>query len=501
MDRNSGSTRAPAAALHHDVASTGDHAFWVERSSKSDERSEARRLQRIFSCVEVLADILTVMFAVCFAYAAYYQLDLGRHMHYPAKLVFGISLAMGILFAFLLHREGAYGHASGLLRVKDTERIIRVSLQAFLLTFAVTFFAGHLFSRWWLTITITLIPLSLILEKHGLYFIVQALHSRGHCRTRVLIYGSGFAGRRVYSVLKRSLKLGLDPVALVDDDANNVGTTVFDMGYARRHSAQVIRGPLSRELINQHGADLIVIASPGMSHKQFCDIVSEAQSSEARVAFVPNGDLTEAWIDYEDVDGVLLASYTTTRDHHFYETTKRAFDLAAASFLLVLLSPFILLLAVLVRLDSEGAALFKQERVGRDGKLFKIYKFRTMRVDVPSYEYSPKEPSDPRLTRVGRFLRRTSLDELPQLLNVLRGDMSLVGPRPEMPFIVAQYNDTHYQRLRVKPGITGLWQLSADRAYLIHENLEYDLYYIRNRNFFLDIAILVHTAAFAMRGI
>ena len=124
-----------------------------------------------------------------------------------------------------------------------------------------------------------------------------------------------------------------------------------------------------------------------------------------------------------------------------------------------------------------------------------------MRVDVPSYEYSPKEPSDPRLTRVGRFLRRTSLDELPQLLNVVRGDMSLVGPRPEMPFIVAQYNDTHYQRLRVKPGITGLWQLSADRAYLIHENLEYDLYYIRNRNFFLDIAILVHTAAFAMRGI
>jgi lipopolysaccharide/colanic/teichoic acid biosynthesis glycosyltransferase len=130
-----------------------------------------------------------------------------------------------------------------------------------------------------------------------------------------------------------------------------------------------------------------------------------------------------------------------------------------------------------------------------------MYKFRTMRLTTAAYAYSPQESSDPRITSVGKFLRKTSLDELPQLLNILQGSMSLVGPRPEMPFIVENYNQRHRQRLQVKPGLTGLWQLSGDRAFLIHENIEYDLYYIQHRNFFMDLAILLHTSIFAMRGI
>jgi lipopolysaccharide/colanic/teichoic acid biosynthesis glycosyltransferase len=124
-----------------------------------------------------------------------------------------------------------------------------------------------------------------------------------------------------------------------------------------------------------------------------------------------------------------------------------------------------------------------------------------MYVDSPKYGYHPSSATDPRITRVGRWLRRTSVDELPQLLNVIRGDMSLVGPRPEMPFIVECYSAQERQRLDVMPGITGLWQLSADRASMIHENLHYDLYYIRHRNFFMDLALLLHTALFAVRGI
>jgi lipopolysaccharide/colanic/teichoic acid biosynthesis glycosyltransferase len=130
-----------------------------------------------------------------------------------------------------------------------------------------------------------------------------------------------------------------------------------------------------------------------------------------------------------------------------------------------------------------------------------MYKFRTMRVDAPQYAHSPTSGRDPRITRIGAFLRRTSFDELPQLINVVQGHMSLVGPRPEMPFIVELYTELQRQRLWVKPGITGLWQISADRAHLIHENIQYDLYYIRNRSFFMDLAILLHTFAFAMRGI
>jgi lipopolysaccharide/colanic/teichoic acid biosynthesis glycosyltransferase len=163
--------------------------------------------------------------------------------------------------------------------------------------------------------------------------------------------------------------------------------------------------------------------------------------------------------------------------------------------------PLWAILAILIRWQSKGPALFQQLRVGRDGKPFELYKFRSMHVDAPKYDFHPTGTDDPRVTYVGRWLRRTSLDELPQLINVLTGDMSLVGPRPEMPFIVERYNDLLRQRLQVIPGLTGLWQLSADRSFLIHENIQYDLYYIRHRNFFMDFAILLHTAVFAMKGV
>jgi len=117
------------------------------------------------------------------------------------------------------------------------------------------------------------------------------------------------------------------------------------------------------------------------------------------------------------------------------------------------------------------------------------------------YDFSSRQADDSPITRVGTILRRTSLDELPQLLTVLQGSMSPVGPRQEMPFIVDQYAERHKQRLQVKPGLTGLWQLSGCRACLIHENAEYDLYYIQHSNFFMDLAILLHTSIFAMRGV
>jgi lipopolysaccharide/colanic/teichoic acid biosynthesis glycosyltransferase len=130
-----------------------------------------------------------------------------------------------------------------------------------------------------------------------------------------------------------------------------------------------------------------------------------------------------------------------------------------------------------------------------------MLKFRSMHTNACGSEKSPENGFDPRITSIGRVLRKTSLDELPQLINVLKGDMSLVGPRPEMPFIVNSYTPAQRVRLTVKPGITGLWQLSADRRFPIHENMHYDVYYLRERGMFLDLAILIHTLFFAVRGI
>jgi lipopolysaccharide/colanic/teichoic acid biosynthesis glycosyltransferase len=167
--------------------------------------------------------------------------------------------------------------------------------------------------------------------------------------------------------------------------------------------------------------------------------------------------------------------------------------------LLLLTSPLLFFIAFIVKLDSPGPAFFVQKRVGCQGELFNIFKFRSMYANAPMYDFSPATSHDLRITRVGRFIRQTSLDELPQLMNVFLGNMSLVGPRPEMPFIVREYTPEYRQRLQVIPGITGLWQLSADRGSLIHENIQYDLYYIRNRGIFMDIAILIHTLFFAVR--
>jgi len=154
-----------------------------------------------------------------------------------------------------------------------------------------------------------------------------------------------------------------------------------------------------------------------------------------------------------------------------------------------------------VKLDSKGPVFFRQKRVGINGRLFEIFKFRSMTAESDPYAVNPTKKGDARITKVGRFLRKTSLDELPQLFNVLKGDMSFVEPRPEMPFIVDSYSEIHRERLKVLPGITGLWQLSGDREKAIHENMDYDLYYIKNCSISLDLAILIETLLFAFRGI
>ncbi len=462
----------------------------------------AGRFRSHLTKLEALADFVTVIAAVMSSSAAYYLLGLGKQVYYPRSVVFGVSATFAVVIVLMLDRVGAYSQGTSLLRVRETEHVLRVSMQALGFILGVSFFTSFLFSRWLLVIALGLVPLFLFLQKHLVYMLVQHLHAKGYGIERVLIYGSGSTGRRVYSVLRRSPKLGLEPVAFVDDNAEKVGCAIFELGYENRRSASVMRGPMTRHLVAECAADLVVIAIPSLQHEKFHRAAEEAMAANARVSFVPSHFVhSDPLVDFQEIDGVLLASFSRDPRRFTYEWAKRIFDIIGTVALLVIGSPLFLLLGVLIKLDSKGPALFRQERVGLNGRRFRMFKFRTMYTEAPAYAYSPKDSDDLRITRLGRFLRRTSLDELPQLLNVLLGNMSLVGPRPEMPFIVETYTEHHSQRLQVKPGITGLWQLSGDRNYLIHENIEYDLYYIKHRNFFMDIAILLHTTIFAMRGI
>lgn len=184
----------------------------------------------------------------------------------------------------------------------------------------------------------------------------------------------------------------------------------------------------------------------------------------------------------------------------FLNLWKSIFDPIMAILFIVLFMPVWIVIAILIKIDSPGSIIFQHERVGKNGKKFILYKFRTMWQEVNPQEGSPHSPNDKRITKFGRILRKTSLDEAPQFINVLKGEMSVVGPRPEMPFIVDKYENWQKRRLEVKPGITGLWQVLGRKDIPLKDNLEYDFYYLQNRSVILELAILVQTVIIVISG-
>ncbi len=467
-----------------------------------DRRLLPIRFEHLATAAEVMGDFFAASLGLVGAYRLYHFLNLGRDIIYSPMVVFEAVMVFALLFVVLLDREGVYRKGSGMLRVSETERTLRVSVQSFLILLPVAIFSAHLISRWVILLGVLLVPIAVVCEKQLLFSIVRRLHTQGRGVRKAIIYGAGFTGKRVLSVLLRSRKLGINPTVFVDDDVKQTGKSIYALSYHREQSAEVIHGPLTAELIRSSDADMIVVAIPSLAQDKLYAIAAEAKKAGVMLAFVPSQTIYEdAWVNYVDIDGIMLATVSPPESMYLYEMAKRMLDLLVSFAALVFLLPVFAALALAVRMDSEGPVIFKQQRVGKNGRPFEIYKFRTMRIDAPTYQLSPISVGDWRITRMGRILRKISLDELPQILNVIKGDMSLVGPRPEMPFIVKMYGPRERLRLSVVPGITGLWQLSADRAFLIHENPQYDLYYIRNRGFFMDLAILLHTLAFAIKGV
>jgi len=419
----------------------------------------------------------------------------------PSALLLSAG-GFALLFVFLLERHGGYRPCLSLLAIRETERVLRVTLQAFSLALVVAYLAHAGASRLGIVFGLVLVPLFLTLEKWQVHGLLCRLRSRGYATRQAVIVGTGSAARRIYTSLIGSPKFGIEPVAFVEEDASASTSEIYECSYRREHSAKVLPGPVRPELLSQLGASVLVIADPAMPRDEMLLTMSEAAEMGVTTYFAAEDFIAPGfWVDYAELDGIMLARFSRETTRTVYETGKRMLDVAVAAAVIVLSAPLAAIIAVLVKRTSSGPTLFRQQRVGKAGRLFTMYKFRTMYVEASAYGYSPGQDHDPRITPLGRLLRRTSLDELPQFLNVLLGQMSMVGPRPEMPFIVEQYTPAQRQRLAVKPGITGLWQISADRAFLIHENIEYDLYYVRHRSLFMDVAILLHTLWFAPRGV
>ena len=186
-----------------------------------------------------------------------------------------------------------------------------------------------------------------------------------------------------------------------------------------------------------------------------------------------------------------------------YNILKRGFDIIISLSAFIILSPVLLLIIIAIKVGSKGPAIFKQQRAGKNGNPFVFYKFRTMKHDVDPFGPSPKSGKDPRLTKIGRILREYSLDELPQLFNILRGDMSVVGPRPLYLSQIPEWNERQKKRLLVKPGLTGLAQISGRGEITLEEKLELDVKYVETASFLADVRILLVTIAhvFSRKGI
>jgi len=452
-----------------------------------------------FSVAERCVDMVAITAAVYCAYGIYQMSGLGSRIDYPASEVLLAGAGFALLFIILLERRGGYRPYVSLLGVRDTERVLRVTLESFLIALLVAYLTTERVPRLVVLLAMVTVPAFVTVSKLEMYSAICHLRSKAYGKRNAVILGAGQLGRRAYSLLVRSPKCGIDPVVFVDDDPERQGLEIYESAYQRKRATKVIPGPLSAQLLRQFDAHVLVVAATGTDRESIARLASAAGVD----AYWVCEDVSEPglWIDYVKLDGIMLEHLSTGRTRIAGDTAKRIIDIVASTLLLAVLAVPFALIAALVKMTSPGPVFFRQERVGKGGSLFHIYKFRTMYRDAPQYSQSPGAGEDPRITPLGRLLRRTSLDELPQLLNVLAGDMSLVGPRPEMPFIVEQYTPLQRRRLAVKPGMTGLWQLSADRAFPIHENLEYDLYYVRNRSLFMDVAILLHTPLFAGRGV
>ncbi|KAA3610852.1 MAG: sugar transferase [Planctomycetota bacterium] len=352
------------------------------------------------------------------------------------------------------------------------------------------------YSRVMFVIIFLLIFFATFMQRAISFLISSSLHERGLGNTNVAVFGTGPMAQRVQQKLRLFPTLGFNFVGFLDDDERRHGESI--RGFRVLGGRQQLD-----ELRQRYGIRRLLIAKPDLPEDDLVELCARCDNYSIQYQVVPRlYHFFSKRFTVDNLDSIPLITLADKVNQPLYRLAKGILDFMVATFVLTVAFVPMVIIAFLIKQGSKGPVLFSQIRVGQGGRTFRILKFRTMYVEMCGDDITPQSKDDPRITKIGRFLRATSLDELPQFINVLRGEMSMVGPRPEMPFIVAKYTPTENLRLDAKPGITGLWQISEARKAPIHENLDYDLYYIENQSIFLDIVILAMTflSVFRVRG-
>ncbi len=459
-----------------------------------------RKRRRSTAVLYLGGDILATLFAFLLAWYIRFELQVipvtkgMPDYHYYLKLLPIVLMLWPIVFYF----HGLYQSR------RDRSRVDEALLILFAVAFATLLVSGILqwyrptdgggeipftFSRAFMVLFVGIDVMLMIAARVTTREILQRMRLRGHNLQRILVVGAGALGKEITYKLLAHRELGFDVVGFLDDDRSKAGQTYLDVP---------VLGTLKdiEKVLSERRVDHVYVALPPEAHRKMMRLMESVGRHCVDVKLVPDIlQFATLSATLEDLDGLPVINLSQVPLRGWNSLIKRAMDLAMASLAMLLLAPLFPLVAWLIWRVDRGPIFYRQERMGLDGKPFMMLKFRSMRVDAESTTgpvWAIRD--DPRRTAFGSFLRRWSLDELPQLWNVIRGDMSMVGPRPERPTFVHEFKHKipdYMLRHRVKSGITGWAQVHGWRGNTsIKKRIQYDLYYIQNWSLLLDFKIV-----------
>ena len=457
-----------------------------------------------------ISDLVLIIVAFVLAYWLRYRLqwfltvDPANQTDLITYIPFGLALVFLLFCSFQFSR--VYSYRRDRIWLEEVYAIASATTIGVVVLIILNLAFGQLsFSRLIFLYTAVLVTLLLGISRAVIYALRGYLRNRGFGLERVVLVGVGDVGLMVMRTIAARPSLGYELVGFLDD---NPAKNQTDIG---RFQAL---GPLNnfRVILQNHGIDTAIICLPWKSHRTVAHMLYVCEQSGIKAQIVPNFfQLTKNQMQVERLDSIPLITTRSVSIAGWNLFIKRALDVTVATAILIVGLPFAALISLAIYCSSPGPIVYSQTRIGRNGQPFKIYKFRSMIADAEAQlekmadlnEASGplfKMRDDPRRTPLGRILRRFSMDELPNLINVLRGEMSLVGPRPNVPEEVAQYKDWHRKRLSVSPGMTGMWQVSGRSDLTFDEMVLLDIYYAENWSLTLDLGIMMRTIPKVLGG-
>ncbi|MCX7984028.1 MAG: undecaprenyl-phosphate glucose phosphotransferase [Bacteroidetes bacterium] len=444
----------------------------------------------IIPLLTILADVVTIELSFLLAYWLRFYSPLTYYIPVtlgipPLEAYVKASLYTLPIWIWLFKRRGLYKQRRITHFSDEFFSIIRIVVLALLLIAGAAFFYREFSYSRGVYILVGVVALVLLtLVRYGMFHFERWWYKHGHDVKNILIIGTGEHAKSLFNYFNLHPELGYTPKGIVD-----------------KPPVETIP-----ELLRTQHIDTIILTFSSTEHSEIYEIVRACEGMDVEIMFVPTIlDVMTSQVRIQYFERTPLLSIKTPALSTWNRFVKRVFDIIFSLFVLVVLAPLYLLIIVLIKLDSKGPIFYLQERIGLDGKVFHVIKFRSMKVDAEK-ETGPvwAKKDDPRTTRVGKFLRRFSLDELPQFINVLKGDMSIVGPRPERPFFVEQFRKEipkYLDRHRVKTGMTGWAQVNGLRGNApIAERTKYDLYYIENWSLVFDLKIIAKTVYAVLFG-